>query len=99
MIILVAIIIVGIFAFICKLACDYSTTSYQNKMGKESFDKARDNAENAYANMAKRTDSYYEKGMIGGPNFNRWSDGSMKYDSATGKSYAKGEKAWTEKYR
>ena len=73
------------------IAAASAPASYDAKQGKRHYDECQVRHDITMRDMARKTDSYYESGSIMSYNENFYSDGSLKFDPCTGKSYQKGQ--------
>lgn len=71
-----------------------ATTYNCKKEGQRVFDEMSRAKDIEWQRIAKEKDMYYrpDPHAIMGPDPTRYSDGSIKFDSITGKTYKKGEK-------
>lgn len=88
---LFVVIIICVFGNLLGGAC---TTYNCKKEGHRVFDEAARARDAAWQREAKAKDMYYrpDPHAIIGPDPTRYSDGSIKFDSMTGKTYPKGQK-------
>lgn len=88
--IIAVIIMVFVFGSLLGGAC---TTLDCKKDGQRAFDEMSRGTDLDWQRQSRREDVYYEPDphAIIAPNYNFYSDGSLKHDPATGRSYPKGQ--------
>ena len=87
------IIVIWVVATALNTADGAITTYNCKKEGQRVLKERNEIINNEWLSQSKEMDCYYEsnRNAIIHPNYNFYSDGSLKYDSNTGKGYQKGQ--------
>lgn len=90
---MVIIIVLFILLWIMGGIGDVITVYDCKREGDRMFDEATKNRETKWRQESQKEDFYYNPSPngLGTPNYNFYSDGSLKQDISTGKAYSKGQ--------
>ena len=83
-------LLLGLVVLVVVVAAS-APASYDARQGQKHYDECRARQQTYLRDLARETDTYYTGSAVIGINDNFYSDGSLKFDPTTGKSYSKGQ--------